>query len=178
MPLQFIPTDLAGLMIVAIEAREDERGLFARTFCRDEFRAAGLPDVFVQCNISFNAHAGTLRGMHFQAEPYEEEKLVRCTVGAIFDVSVDLRPGSATYGRWQGVELTQTNRRALFVPGGFAHGFVTLTDGAEVFYQMSTPYVAEAARGVRWNDPAFAIKWPIANPILSERDASYPDHKL
>lgn len=170
----FRPLSLAGAVAVELERREDPRGFFARTFCRDEFAAHGLATSFVQCNVSWNERRGTLRGMHFQKAPSLEGKLVRCTAGAIWDVLLDLRPDSASYGRWEGVELTAANHTALYIPPGFAHGFQTLTDGAEVFYQMTDLYAPDLASGVRWNDPAFGIAWPIADPILSERDAAYP----
>jgi dTDP-4-dehydrorhamnose 3,5-epimerase len=174
--MHFISTDLAGLMIIDIDAIRDERGHFARTFCAADFAAAGLPTAFPQCNLSFNAVRGTLRGMHWQAEPYPEGKLVRCTRGAILDVALDLRPDSPTHGSWFAVELTAGNARSLYIPPGFAHGFQTLTDASDVFYQMTESFRSGFSRGVRWNDPAFAIHWPIANPILSQRDATYPDY--
>lgn len=172
--MRFRPLSLAGAYLVEVERREDPRGFFARTFCQDEFAAHGLPTSFVQCNVSWNASRGTLRGLHFQKAPSREGKLVRCTAGAIWDVLVDLRPDSATRFRWEGVELSARNHSSLYIPPGFAHGFQTLTDGAEVFYQMTDMYAPGLADGVRWNDPAFAIAWPIPEPILSERDASYP----
>ena len=172
----FTETALADAWIVDPERLEDERGFFARTFDAAEFARRGLAAAFPQCSVSFNARAGTLRGMHFQAEPHQEAKLVRCTAGAVYDVIVDLRPGSPTRGRWTAVELSAANRRALYVPEGFAHGFQTLVDASEVFYQISASYEPSAARGVRWDDPAFAIAWPPAEPrILSERDRAYPD---
>jgi dTDP-4-dehydrorhamnose 3,5-epimerase len=172
--LIFTPTPLAGLLVIDLERREDERGFFARSFCQDEFASHGLNARVVQCNVSFNARQGTLRGMHYQAPPHEEAKVVRCTRGAIWDVAVDLREHSATRWRWHGVELTADNRRALYVPEGFAHGFQTLTDDSEVLYQMSESYHADLARGVRWDDPRFGIRWPLPAPILSERDRTYP----
>lgn len=165
-------TPLAGLLEVHPERHADERGHFARTY-----DAAELGPV-VQMSTSFNARAGTLRGMHLQAEPHGEDKLVRCTRGAVFDVAVDLRPGSATLHRWHGVQLSADNGVALWIPRGFAHGFQTLEDASEVLYAMSTPFVAGSGRGVRWDDPAFAIAWPDPPPggrILNERDAGYPD---
>lgn len=170
----FEETGLAGAFVIEPERREDERGFFARTWCRDEFAAHGLNPALVQCNISFNKKRGTLRGMHYQAAPHEEAKLVRCTQGAIYDVILDLRRESATFGRWVGVELTAENRRMLYVPEGFAHGFQTLEDDSEVFYQMSAFYHAESALGARWDDPAFAIAWPLPDPILSDRDRAFP----
>jgi dTDP-4-dehydrorhamnose 3,5-epimerase len=171
----FAPTALPGAFLVELERREDERGFFARSFCRREFEAQGLDPSVVQCNVSFNRRRGTLRGLHWQAEPHGETKLVRTTRGALWDAIVDLRPDSPTYCRWFGAELTAENRRALYIPQGFAHGFQTLTDDVEVFYQMSAFYVPEAQRGVRWDDSAFGIDWPIRPPFLSDRDATYPD---
>ena len=171
----FTPTSLPGAVVVELERREDERGFFARSFCRREFEAQGLDPCVAQCNVSFNRRRATLRGMHWQAAPHGEVKLVRVTQGALWDVIVDLRSGSPTFGRWVGVELTADNRRAVYIPSGFAHGFQTLADDVEVFYQMSACYVADAQRGARWNDPAFGIEWPLQPPFLSERDATYPD---
>jgi len=168
-------TPLSGAYIVDIERLADDRGFFARSFCRDEFEARGLDPRVVQCDISFNARRGTLRGMHYQAAPFEEAKLVRCTRGAIHDVIVDIRPGSPTFKQYFGVELAAAGHRALYVPEGFAHGFLTLADGTEVFYQMSESYAPEHARGFRWDDPAFAIEWPQAVRTMSDRDRSYPD---
>jgi dTDP-4-dehydrorhamnose 3,5-epimerase len=173
--VKIVPTELPEAKLVELERIEDERGFFARSFCARDFQAEGLDPCVAQCNVSYNRRRGTLRGMHFQRAPYAEAKLVRCTRGGIYDVIVDLRPDSPSFRRWLAVELTDENRRALYVPPGFAHGFQTLADDCEVFYQMSEFYVPDAATGVRWNDPAFAIAWPIANPILSPRDASYPD---
>jgi dTDP-4-dehydrorhamnose 3,5-epimerase len=173
--VKFAATALAGAFIIDIERLPDERGFFARTFCRDEFAAHGLRTEFVQCNTSFNERRGTLRGMHFQREPHAEAKLVRCTRGAIHDVIVDLRPESATYCRWVAVELSADNERMLYVPEGVAHGFQTLADASEVFYQMAAMYRPESAAGVRWNDPAFAIRWPLPDPVVSARDAGYGD---
>lgn len=153
----------------------DERGFFARTWCREEFRAFGLSSVVEQSSISFNQKRGTLRGMHYQAAPNEEVKLVRCTRGVIRDIIVDLRAASPTFCRWFAVDLTADNGRMVYVPAGFAHGFQALADQSEVFYQISEPYRLEMARGVRWNDPAFQIEWPISDPILSVRDRSFPD---
>lgn len=172
--MHFQPTTLPGAWIVGVEPHSDERGLFARTYCEREFAAAGLPSHFVQCNTSFNVKRGTLRGLHWQRAPYEEGKLVRCTQGAVFDVIVDLRPDAETYCRWEGFELTADNRLSLYIPPGFGHGFQTLTDGAEVFYQMTEFYRAGQDAGASWNDPAFRILWPLPDPILSERDRSYP----
>lgn len=172
----FSETTIAGVFIVDIDRRSDDRGYFARTFCTQEFEAHGLESRFVQSNASFNARKGTLRGLHYQAAPFPEIKLVRCSRGAIFDVAVDLRQGSSTFRRWIGVELTHDNGRALYVPAGCAHGFQTLSADSEVLYMMGETYRAELARGVRWNDPAFGIEWPDgANAFLSERDAAYAD---
>ena len=173
--MKFIPAGLAGAYVVEPERLEEERGYFARTFCRDEFAAHGLNPELRQCNVSFNAKKGTLRGMHYQAKPHEEAKLVRCTRGAIYDVIVDIRPGSATFRNWIAVELSAANGRMLYMPEGLAHGFQTLENGSEVFYQMSERYVPESARGVRWNDPAFGIRWPLLDPVISQRDAAFVD---
>lgn len=172
--MKLVPTPLAGAYAVELERLEDERGFFARSFCRDEFRSRGLASVVAQCNVSWNPRRGTLRGLHFQAAPHEEAKLVRCTRGAIWDVIVDLREGSPTRLRWHALELTAENRTALYVPEGLAHGFQTLSDDAEVLYQMSVPYHADLARGVRWDDPRIGIRWPLADPIVSARDRAYP----
>jgi dTDP-4-dehydrorhamnose 3,5-epimerase len=172
--MRFTETKVAGAFLIEPEPIADERGFFARTFCRDEFAANGLNPELAQANVSFNHHRGTLRGMHYQASPYEEAKLVRCTRGAIFDVALDLRPGSPTYLAWFGIELTDANHNMLYVPEGCAHGFLTLTDATEVAYQMSAPYAPAAARGVRWDDPAFGIEWPGEIVVINERDRSYP----
>jgi dTDP-4-dehydrorhamnose 3,5-epimerase len=161
--------------VVELDRKVDERGFFARSWCAKEFAAAGLPAQLVQCSISWNEHEHTLRGMHWQAEPHGEGKLVRCTRGAIVDAVVDLRPESPTYLAHLTIELDATNRTALFVPPGVAHGFLTLADDTEVFYQMDTPYVADAARGARWDDPSLAIGWPAPPSVISARDRSYPD---
>lgn len=174
--MRFTETPLAGAYLVDLEPIEDERGMFARSWCPDEFARHGLDPRLAACNVSVNRAAGTLRGMHYQAAPHEEAKLVRCTAGAIYDVVIDLRPDSATFRGWFGAELTARNRTALYAPAGFAHGFQTLQRESEVLYLMSTPYVVEAVRGVRWDDPAFAIEWPPAQRrVISERDRTYPD---
>jgi dTDP-4-dehydrorhamnose 3,5-epimerase len=173
--VKFTPTGLPGVFLVDLEPIEDERGFFARSWCREEFSALGIDCNLEQCNISFNRHKGTLRGMHFQAEPHGEAKLVRCTRGAIHDVAVDLRSESPTYLQHVGVELSAGNRRALFIPAGLAHGFQTLTSDSEVFYQMSRAYVPGAGRGVRWDDPTFGIAWPYDERTISERDRTWPD---
>jgi dTDP-4-dehydrorhamnose 3,5-epimerase len=174
----FESTHIEGVRVLEAERLEDDRGFFARTWDADEFAERGLNPHLAQCSISYNRARGTLRGMHFQAAPYEEAKLVRCTSGALFDVAVDLRPGSPTFGAWFGVELSARNRRALYIPEGCAHGFLTLEDGCEVHYQISERYVPEASRGVRWNDPAFAISWPGDVVVINERDRSYADVSL
>jgi len=156
--------------MIDIDRLEDERGFFGRSWSQDEFEAHGLNTRVAQCNISFNKRQGTLRGMHYQIAPYEEAKLVRCTMGAIYDVIIDLRPGSATLKKWFAVELSAENRRTLYVPEGLAHGFQTLMDNAEVFYQMSEIYHPECARGVRWNDPAFEIEWPVPKFVVNSQD--------
>jgi dTDP-4-dehydrorhamnose 3,5-epimerase len=176
--VRFVPTKLEGAFVVEPERNEDERGFFARTWSRAEFDERGLVAELSQCSISRNTHAGTLRGMHFQTAPHEEAKLVRCTAGAIFDVIVDLRPDSPTHAEWVGVELSAETGMALYIPKGFAHGFQALVDRAEVFYMISDPYVPEAASGVRWDDPAFAIDWPPADVrFINERDRSWPDYR-
>jgi dTDP-4-dehydrorhamnose 3,5-epimerase len=171
--VRFHPTPLAGAFAVELARVEDDRGFFARSFCVEEFRAHGLNPAVAQCNVSWNRRKGTLRGLHFQARPHEEAKLVRCTRGAVWDVIVDLREDSPTRLRWHAVELSADSRLALYVPEGFAHGFQTLQDDCEVLYQMAVPYRPELARGVPWNDPKLAIAWPLKDPILSERDRSY-----
>jgi dTDP-4-dehydrorhamnose 3,5-epimerase len=171
----FLPTVIPGAFIVELDRREDDRGYFARTWCRREFEEMGLNIDLVQCSISYNLRRGTLRGLHWQESPHGETKLVRCTNGAIWDVIIDLRPESPTYTRHIGVELSAKSGRALYIPEGMAHGFVTLVDGSEVLYQMSAYHEPAAARGVRWNDSAFDISWPITDPILHPRDAAYPD---
>jgi dTDP-4-dehydrorhamnose 3,5-epimerase len=176
--VKLVPTPLPGAYVVELELLGDERGWFARTFDAEMFAALGLDAHVSQCNASFNARAGTLRGMHYQAEPHGEAKLVRCTRGAIYDVIIDLRPASEVFRRWFGIELRAGGTQSLFVPAGFAHGFQTLTGDVEVSYQMSYHHVPEAARGVRWDDPAFGIDWPEppgGERTISARDAAYPD---
>jgi dTDP-4-dehydrorhamnose 3,5-epimerase len=175
--MKFTPTPLEGAFLVEIEPVGDERGFFARTWCAEEFQARGLDPHLAQCSFSFNTRRGTLRGMHYQGPPYEEAKLVRCSSGAIYDVILDLRPGSRTYCKWFHAELTASTRQMLYVPRGFAHGFQTLADDTEVVYLISAPYRPEYGRGVRWDDPLFGIRWPIRDPILSERDRRFPDFK-
>ena len=173
----FTETILKGAYLIKPQRLEDERGFFARVWCRKEFEAHGLSTDLVQCNVSFNVSKGTLRGMHFQASPHEEAKLVRCTMGAIHDVIIDLRKDSPTYLRHFAEVLSAENRNMFCIPEGFAHGFITLEDRTEVFYQMSAFYNAESARGVRWNDPAFGIRWPSEVRVISERDRNYPDFR-
>ncbi|HZF65087.1 MAG TPA: dTDP-4-dehydrorhamnose 3,5-epimerase [Chitinophagaceae bacterium] len=167
-------TPIEGAYVITIEKKEDERGFFARAFCRNEFEAAGLATDLVQANVSFNYKKGTLRGMHMQLPPRGETKLVRCTRGAIYDVVADVREGSGTFKRWFGLELTSQNHRMLYVPEGCAHGYITLEDETEVMYQVSQFYTASAERGYRWDDPAFNIKWPIPPEIISAKDKSHP----
>ena len=171
----FTELGVAGAFLVEPQRLEDARGFFARSWCRDEFGARGLDPDLAQCSISFNPRRGTLRGLHWQAAPFEEAKLVRCTRGAIFDVVLDLRPASPTFLRHIAVVLSAESRAAVYVPKGVAHGFQTVEAASEVFYQISQAYVPALARGVRWNDPQFGIAWPIDDPILSERDGAYAD---
>jgi len=171
----FQGTKLPGVFQIDIEPHTDERGFFARSWCRKEFEEHGLNANLVQCSISYNTRRGTLRGMHFQTQPYAEVKIVRCTRGSIYDVVLDLRPSSDTYKNWVAIVLTAENRRMVYIPEGCAHGFLTLEDKTEVFYQMSEFYHAESTRGVRWSDPAFGISWPGKVEVISERDGAYPD---
>jgi dTDP-4-dehydrorhamnose 3,5-epimerase len=173
--MKFKPLSLDGAYLIDPEPIVDQRGMFARIFCGREFAARGLDPRIAQCSTSYNRRRGTLRGMHYQLAPFAEAKLVRCVRGAIHDVIIDLRQDSGTRMRWTEVELSADNRRMLYVPAGFAHGFQTLTDDAEVFYQISEWYSPEHARGVRWNDDAFGIRWPLADPVVSSKDSSYPD---
>ncbi len=174
----FTETSLPGAYVIDVEPLEDERGFFARVWCVHELEAHGLVTKVAQSSIAFNHVRGTLRGMHWQVAPHAEVKLVRCLRGAVYDVIVDLREGSPTFGRWAAVELSSENRRALYVPEGFAHGYQTLTDETEVWYQMSAPHAPHAARGFRWNDPRFGIEWPPAERrVMSERDRTWPDFR-
>lgn len=173
----FHQAKLPDVYEIQIESHLDERGFFARTWCKKEFEANGLNSALVQCSISFNKKKGTLRGIHYQTGPYAEAKLVRCTRGAIYDVVVDLRRSSPEFKNWVAVVLTAENRKALYVPEGLAHGFLTLEEDTEVFYQMSEFYYPESAGGVRWNDPAFGISWPSSVEVISERDKTYPDFR-
>jgi dTDP-4-dehydrorhamnose 3,5-epimerase len=172
--MKFSKTSLAGLWVIDLELREDERGFLARTYCENEFTSHGLNTRWPQCNLTLTKSRAMIRGLHFQSNPRSEIRLVRCAAGAIFDVAVDVRPNSATFGKWEAFELTSENRRMLYVPSGFAHGFQCLTDNAEIFYQMSEYFFADLARGVRWNDPTVGIKWPLPDPTLSERDKNLP----
>jgi dTDP-4-dehydrorhamnose 3,5-epimerase len=174
MKLTSVP--LPGAYVIELEPIVDERGFFARTWCTQEFKVHGLNPNLAQCSVSFNKRKGTLRGMHYQIEPHQEAKLIRCCSGAIYDVILDLRRPSPTYCKWFAVELTAANRKMLYVPEGVAHGFQTLTDGVEVLYQISESYWPESARGARWDDPVFGIQWQIPDPIISPRDNSFPDY--
>jgi dTDP-4-dehydrorhamnose 3,5-epimerase len=168
--VKFYELELRGAYVIDLDAVDDERGFFARAFCETEFAAQGISFQVVQCNVSYNRLRGTLRGLHYQAKPHEEGKLVRCTSGAAFDAVVDLRAGSPTYGRWTSTELSARNRRMVYVPPGFAHGVQALDDSTEIFYFMSEFYHAESARTVRWDDPRIAVAWPLPNPIVSDQD--------
>lgn len=172
--MKFVPADLEGAFLVVAEPRGDERGFLARTYCDDEFRASGLHTRWPQCNLTRTERRGTIRGMHFQADPRPEIKLVRCTAGAVFDVIVDLRPGSRTFGRWQGFELHASRVEALYIPAGCAHGFQCLVDGSDLFYMMGDAYVPELARGVLFDDPEIGIAWPLPATVVSERDRAWP----
>ncbi len=173
--MKFTSTKISGTYTIEMQPRSDERGFFARSFCAEEFKQYGLNPNFVQCNVSFTSQRGSVRGLHYQAAPYEEAKLVRCTKGAICDVTLDLRPGSPTFKQWVTVELTADNHQMLYLPTGCAHGFQTLVDNTEVCYQVSAVYHTESGRGVRWNDPAFGIELPLAVTIINDRDRSYSD---
>ena len=169
------PTLINGAYLIYIEPRQDERGFFARVVCENEFRAAGINATFKQCNMQRNIKAGTLRGMHLQREPHSEEKLVRCTRGAIYDVIIDMRPDSATYRQWYGAELSEENHRMLYVPKGAAHGYLSLSDDTETFYMVTEFYSPECEWGVRFDDPAFGIVWPDAGElIISDKDRAWP----
>ncbi|QDA58894.1 dTDP-4-dehydrorhamnose 3,5-epimerase [Hymenobacter jejuensis] len=174
----FTETELPGAFIIDLERMSDDRGFFARSWCEDEFAAHGILMPPLQANVSSNPRQGTLRGMHYQLPPHEETKLIRCTRGAIYDVIVDLREESPTYGKWIGVELTADSFRMLFVPGRFAHGFITLAPNTDVTYQVSAKYAPGAERGIRWNDPAIGINWPIQPEIISEKDQNHPNFTL
>lgn len=174
-PVIFTETELRGSYVIEPERQEDERGFFARVWCQKEFHEHRLDTTVVQCNVSFNKKRGTLRGMHYQAHPHAEVKMIRCTRGSIYDVIVDLRPDSPTYKRYISIVLSADNHKVLYVPTGFAHGFQTLEDRTEVFYHMSEFYTPESARGFRWNDPAFHVVWPDDTRTISSKDLSYPD---
>jgi len=173
----FHKTPIKGAYIIDIEKREDERGFFARSFCQNEFSKYNLETTFVQTNISYNKKKGTLRGMHFQKHPYEEDKVLRCTNGAIFDVIVDIRKESPTYKQWFGIELSNKNQKSLYIPKGCAHGYLTLTDKADVTYMVSQFYTPKADTGLRYNDPLFGIEWPKPIKFISKKDESFPDFK-
>ena len=173
--MNFEDLPIEGAVVIAPEAVDDERGAFARVFDAEEFRARGLDTRVAQCSISTNRRRGTLRGLHYQAAPHGECKLIRCEQGSIFDVLVDLRPDSATYRHWAGVELAAADHRLVYAPEGVAHGFVTLADDSAVYYQISVPYEPSSARGVRWDDPRFGIEWPEPVRVISDRDAGFPD---
>jgi dTDP-4-dehydrorhamnose 3,5-epimerase len=170
----FTESPLPGAFLIDMAPIADERGFFARAYCDEEFAAKGLSTELRQCSVSYNTQEGTLRGLHYQGPPHEEHKLVRCTSGAIFDVIVDIRPQSSHYRRWFGTHLTAQNHRSLFIPPGFAHGFITLSDDAEVYYMISVPHAPQYAQGFRWNDPAFSIQWPLVPSVISPRDAAFP----
>ena len=176
--MTFLETKISGVLEISPEIIYDQRGFFARSWCQEEFSARGLNSRLVQCNISGNLRKGTLRGLHYQAAPFAEAKLVRCTHGSIFDVALDLRQDYPTFKQWTGAILTADNHQMLFIPEGCAHGFLTLEDDCEVVYQMSEFYHPESARGVRWDDPAFRIEWPGKVEVISNRDASYADFTL
>ena len=176
--MKFTSTELAGATIIELDLLKDHRGFFARCFCEKEFQEVGLESRYVQCNTSWNEKKGILRGMHYQVEPYAEVKLVRCTRGSIYDVIIDLRENSPTRGKWIGIELSAENRKMLYVPTGFAHGYQTLEPDTEVFYMVSEFYTPGSEKGIRWNDPAFQIDWPLSNPILSEKDKTHPDYRI
>ena len=173
--MKFTEMPIAGVILVELEPASDDRGFFARTYCREEFTRHGLDPEIAQCSMAFSAKAGTVRGMHYQRDPHGEVKLIRCTRGAVYDVVVDLRSDSSTFRRWYGVELSADNRRMLYIPRGIAHGYQSLQDGTEISYQMSTPYHPEAAAGVRWDDPAFGVIWPLEVTVIAERDRTYPN---
>lgn len=175
--MTFVETTIPGVVEIRLTPTSDERGWFARSWCRAEFEKHGLNPRIAQCNISSNRRKGTLRGMHYQDQPFPEAKVVRCTKGSIFDVVIDLRPASPSFRKWVGVELTAENHKSLYVPEGCAHGFLTLAEDTEVFYLMSESYHSELASGVRWDDPAFGVIWPAEVDVISERDRTYPDFK-
>ncbi len=171
----FHDTKIPGVLEIHLEPNRDDRGFFARSWCQREFESHGLNPRLVQCSVSYNECKGTLRGMHYQADPFGEAKLVRCTAGSIYDVAVDIRAGSPSFGHWVGVVLSSTDRNMIYIPEGCAHGFLTLEEKTEVFYQMSEFYHPESSHGVRWNDPAFQIEWPEKIEVISDRDRTYQD---
>ena len=173
--MKFTETKLKGAFVVEIEKLTDDRGFLARSWCEKEFEAQGLTARVVQANVSFNRKKATLRGMHYQIDPYQESKLIRCTRGAIYDVIIDLRPASPTYKQWTGVELTADNYRLFFVPEDFAHGFITLMDNTEITYQVSQFYTPGSEKGIRFNDPTFNIQWPLEVSVISDKDRTWPD---
>ncbi len=173
--MTFEETFISGVYRVSLTPNTDDRGYFARVFCADEFRAHGLPEMFEQSSLSRNIHRATLRGLHYQPDPYAEAKFVRCVRGAVFDVAVDLRRQSPTYLKWVAATLSAENGVGLYVPAGIAHGFQTLEDDSDVLYQITPAYRPGHGEGLRWNDPAVAIEWPLSGPLLSQRDATYPD---
>ena len=173
----FTATALPEVYLIDIEPIEDQRGFFARTWCQEEFRDYGLDANLTQCNIAFNTHKGTLRGMHFQKDPHAEVKIVRCSRGSAYDVLVDLRSQSPTYKQWLAIEISMFNRRSIYIPQGVAHGYLTLENDTELHYQMSSAYVPEASSGIRWDDPVFAIDWPFTPCVISDKDNSYPDYQ-
>lgn len=172
--MKFIETKLKGAYVIELEKREDDRGFFARSFCMDEYAKLGLSNKVMQINNSLNKYKGTLRGMHYQISPKQEDKIVRCIKGAIYDVIIDLRPDSDTFCDWFGIELSETNRKSLFVPKGCAHGYISLADDSEILYLVTENYSPEFERGIRWNDPKFDIKWPIKPNEISEKDNAHP----
>jgi dTDP-4-dehydrorhamnose 3,5-epimerase len=174
--VKFEETPLSGVYVITPDKFPDERGFFARTFCEADFEKHGIAFHTIQCNASFNRSRGTLRGMHYQLAPYGEVKLVRCTAGKVYDVVVDLRPESSTYCQWYGLELSSEEHNALLIPEGLAHGYLSLTENTEVFYQMASYYAPDSARGVRWDDPAFGIDWPFTPVVMAERDAQWTDY--
>jgi len=174
--MKFTASRIPGAWIIDITAIHDHRGFFAMTWLPDDFRKHGIDPPLAQCNLAFNHKRGTLRGMHFQAAPYAQAKIIRCTRGGLLDVIVDLRPESPTYRQWDAVELTADNHRMFYMPEGIAHGYLTLADETEAYYHASTPWQPSAESGVRWNDPAFAISWPFAPVLISDKDAAWPDH--
>ncbi len=175
--MQFKETDLADAVVIELEPKQDQRGFLARTFCKKEFARYGLQTEIAQANLSFNTKKGTLRGMHFQEHPFAEAKLVQCLQGSVYDVIIDLRPDSKTHRHWLAVELEAESGQILYVPEGFAHGFQTLQDHSAVYYLMFEFFAPEYARGVRWDDPAFGIKWPLSDPVISEKDRQWPDYE-